>query len=464
MALTDRLSDRLSAAAGARDHVLRRMRRRFGIKRYLPRTLFGRSLLIIVTPLLLMQLIAVTYFYRQHWEHMTSRLAFAVAGDIAMLIEELDLTEGREEQRDLFDRAGRTMQLTVTFEPGLTLSRRPPSPGHWILQSELTWALNERVGRAFTIVPEIMDRWAEIQVQLEDGVLVVLVPRWRLFSQTSQVFIIWMVGSAVVLFAVALIFMRNQIRPIRRLAIAADSFGKGRDSPDFKPEGAAEVRRAARAFLVMRDRIQRQIAQRTEMLAGVSHDLRTPLTRMKLTLAMLPDGPDVEELRGDVADMETMIEGYLAFARGESSEQPVPTDLTPLLEELVAGARREGATISLDAEPGLFVALRPSAFKRCVGNLLSNARRHGTAVRVQAFWSGEMVEVVVDDDGPGIPGAQRQAVFRPFYRLDQSRTPDKGGSGLGLTIARDIARNHGGDLVLARSPQNGLRCVVRLPA
>lgn len=462
MAMTDRLA---GATPQSRAQVLRRMRRRFGIKQFLPRTLFGRSLLIIVTPLLLMQLIAVTYFYRQHWEHMTSRLAFAVAGDIAMIIEQRALLGGdRSDERDLFDRAGRTMQLTVTFEPGQILEERPPAPGHWILQSELIWALNERVGRPVTIVPEIRNHWAEIQVQIEDGVLVVLVPRWRLFSQTSQVFIIWMVGSAIVLFAVALAFMRNQIRPIRRLASAADSFGKGRDSPDFKPEGAAEVRQAARAFLVMRDRIQRQIAQRTEMLAGVSHDLRTPLTRMKLALAMLGDGPDVEDLRADVADMETMIDGYLAFARGEGRERPTPTQLAPLLKEMVTAARREGASITLDAEPDLVVALRPQTFKRCVGNLLSNARRHATAIWVQAFWAGDRVEVVVDDNGPGIPEEHREAVFRPFFRLDESRTPDKRGSGLGLTIARDIARNHGGDLILGRSPRNGLRCVVRLPA
>ncbi|MEX2009649.1 MAG: ATP-binding protein, partial [Dongiaceae bacterium] len=252
-------------------------------------------------------------------------------------------------------------------------------------------------------------------------------------------------------------------RPIRRLAAAADDFGKGRAVPDFKLEGATEVRQAAAAFNLMRNRIRRQIAQRTDMLAGVSHDLRTPLTRMKLQLAMLGDGPEVADLHADVAEMEKMLGGYLAFARGEGAEQPVPTDLGLLLRDLVAGALRDGATIELEAEPGLVVPLRPDAFRRCLTNLIGNARRHARTVAIRATRRGAAIEVTVDDDGPGIPPDQREEVFRPFYRLDLSRNPETGGVGLGLTIARDVIRGHGGELVLTDSPLGGLRARLRLP-
>ncbi len=457
------LAERLPRPSVARERLAARARRRLGIKRYLPRTLFGRSLMIIVTPVLLAQAIAVTYFYQQHFEHMTSRLSFAVAGEIAMLIEEMRLVDEPEAQRDLFDRAARTMQLTVTFEPGASLRPRPATPGHWILESELEFALEGRVGRPFTVVPEILDRWAEVQVQLEEGVLVVLIPRQRLFSQSSQNFIVWMIGSAAGLFAIALVFMRNQIRPIRRLAVAAESFGKGRDVPHFRLEGASEVRQAARAFLVMRDRIQRMIAQRTEMLAGVSHDLRTPLTRMKLQLAMMDDDPDIRELCADVADMERMIEGYLAFARGNGAEEPVPTDLGALLHEVAAGARRSGGRVELSAGDGLVLPVRRHAMKRCLANLFGNAVRYAEHAWVQAAWAGPAAEVIVDDDGPGIPDEHLEDVFKPFFRLDSSRNVATGGTGLGLTIARDVARNHGGDILLSRSPKGGLRCILRLP-
>ena len=447
----------------ARDQLASRIRRRFGIKRFLPRTLFGRSLMIIVTPVALMQLIAVFYFYQQHWETMTSRLSFAVAGELAMIIDQLDELDTPAERSALFDMAAEHVSLTITFDPGETIRPRGPVSGHWILQAEMNWALRNQVDVPFSVVPEVLDRWVEIQLELPDGVMTVLVPRYRLFSITSILFVIWMVGSGVVLFAVALLFMRNQIRPIRRLAAAADSFGKGHDAPDFKPEGASEVRQAARAFLVMRDRIQRQIAQRTDMLAGVSHDLRTPLTRMKLQLAMLGDGPDIDELKADVADMEMMIADYLAFARGDGQERTVTLDLAGLLEDVVASARREGAEVSLDVSESRLVQMRPKAFKRCIANLLSNARRYADRVWVATHGRSGNIEITVDDDGPGIPEDRLEYVFKPFYRLDPSRNQETGGSGLGLTIARDIARAHGGDIRLSTAPQGGLRCTVTLP-
>jgi two-component system osmolarity sensor histidine kinase EnvZ len=273
----------------------------------------------------------------------------------------------------------------------------------------------------------------------------------------------WMVGSSLVLLAVATVFLRNQVKSLRRLAAAADGLGKGRPVPFFKIEGAVEIRQAAIAFMKMRDRIQRQIRQRTEMLAGVSHDLRTPLTRMKLALELLRDDPAVEELKSDVAEMERMVHGYLDFVRGEGTEVPVDTDISLLLEDLAAAMRREGTPLSVAPPPEYVMSVRPNALRRCIDNLIGNARRHGSHVWLSGVAVTDGIDILIDDDGPGIQPADRDLAFRAFFRLDPSRNPSTGGVGLGLTIARDVARSHGGEITLETSPQGGLRARVHLP-
>jgi two-component system osmolarity sensor histidine kinase EnvZ len=273
-----------------------------------------------------------------------------------------------------------------------------------------------------------------------------------------------MAGSALILLAVAILFLRNQVRPIERLARAAEMFGKGRPVPDFKPYGAIEVRRAAQAFITMRERIERHVTQRTEMLAGVSHDLKTPLTRLKLELAMMPDGPDVRSMRGDVAEMEHMLDDYLAFARGEGTEQPSEVDIVAAVGDVVAGARRDGTRIGFaTAEEVLTVPLRRDAFRRALTNIVANAQRHANRIDVVLNRRRGRVEILVDDDGPGVPVDKREEVFKPFFRIEGSRNVETGGIGLGLTIARDILRGHGGDLTLGDSPLGGLRAVLQLP-
>jgi two-component system osmolarity sensor histidine kinase EnvZ len=446
----------------ARSYVPRRPG--FGglIKRMLPQTLFGRSLLIIVTPVILLQVVATWIFYDRHWDTMTNRLAYAVGGEIGMVIEQLERDVTMADRTETLSMAARTMDLIITFEPDAIL---PPQRQKLssLLERTLGMALDERVRKPFLIDTRVASNWIEIRVQMADGVLSVMSPERRLFSSTTYIFLLWMVGAAMVLFAIAIIFMRNQIRPIRRLAAAADAFGKGRDVTRFKLEGATEVRQAAAAFLVMRERIQRQISQRTEMLAGVSHDLRTPLTRMKIQLELFTDCADVEDLKADVIDMEQMIEGYLAFARGEGAEAPVPTDLNRLINEAVSSARRDGAIVDLHLEGELSLPLRPNSVKRCLANLIGNARRYADHVWVQAGRRDDAIEITVDDDGPGIPASSHEDVFRPFFRLEGSRNRSTGGVGLGLTIARDVIRSHGGDITLSDSPRGGLRAVVRLP-
>ncbi|GAB4179870.1 MAG: ATP-binding protein [Thalassobaculales bacterium] len=433
------------------------------LKAMMPRSLFGRSLLIIVMPLILLQVVTTYVFYDRHWETLSRRLAGSLAGDIAFLVEALDrVREAGGSGLGVFDMAERHLDLRVAFQPGAILPAGPLYDPADEVNDIIERALEERVRRPFQIDGDSLEREVLVRVQLADGVLEVVTTRKRLFSSTTYVFILWMVGTSMVLFAVAVMFMRNQIRPIQRLAAAAESFGKGREGASFRPAGASEVRQAAQAFLLMQDRIRRQIRQRTEMLAGVSHDLRTALTRMKLQLALMGDGADIEGLRRDVGEMETMVEGYLAFVRGDGSEQTVETDLPTLLAEVVDGQRHAGKKITLDAAP-LALPLRPLAFKRSLANLVANAARYGSAVAVTARRDGPQVEILVDDDGPGIPEPEREAVFRPFYRLDRSRNPTTGGVGLGLAIARDIVRAHGGDILLDASPLGGLRARVKVP-
>jgi len=306
---------------------------------------------------------------------------------------------------------------------------------------------------------------------VHDGVLSVLVPRDRITVSKPDIFILWMVGSSLLLMGIAIIFLRNQVRPIERLARAADSFGKGRAVPDFKPYGATEVRRAAQAFITMRERIERHVAQRTEMLAGVSHDIKTPLTRMKLTLAMMSDGEgndasnDVASMRNDVAEMEHMLDDYLAFARGEGGEDASLIDLGELLRDAASAAERAQprAQIKVTAPAHVPVNVKRAGMRRVLANLIDNALKHGSQVAVSLTQDERLVEIAVEDNGPGIPEPRREEAFRPFHRLDEGRNLQTGGSGLGLAIARDIARAHGGDIVLSDSALGGLRATIRLP-
>jgi len=437
------------------------------IKRILPRTLLGRSILIIIMPLVLLQVISTWVFYDRHYETVTRRLAQGLAGDLATIIQMMIRNPGAAGQEQIFRLAQNSMRMRLTFYEGARLEARTTEASlnvfTTVLDHKLTNALEEYVGRPFLIDTRSLDEDVEIQVQLADGVLQALVPRERLFSSTTYIFIMWMLGSSIILFGVALLFMRNQVKPIRRLAIAADGFGKGREVLDFKPEGAAEVRQAATAFIRMRDRIRRQMDQRTEFLAGVSHDLRTPLTRMKLQLALLGDSPEAQSLQSDVAEMERMVEGYLAFARGEGTEQPRDCSIAELLQEVVAQAERQGAHVELQINRDATLPLRAQAMRRCLANLVGNAARHGSHVWLRAAVQSGTLNITVDDDGPGIPPERRAEALRPFFRLEQSRNPETGGVGLGLTIARDVVRNHGGELTLEDAPEGGLRARIRLP-
>jgi two-component system osmolarity sensor histidine kinase EnvZ len=431
------------------------------VKRVLPRSLLARSLLIILVPLVVVQVVALQIFYGSHLDIVSRRLSGGVAGEIATSIDLLQILPNPVDQNWILRNAWDQFELEMTFDHGGVLKPVPPPGLFNVSAAALSSALQEKVQLPFNIDSRSDPQSVIIHVQMSDGVLTIGAPRKRLFAATFYVFFLWLVGSSLAVFGIAALFMRNQVRALRRLAAAAEAFGMGRDAGPIKPSGATEVRQAAVAFNRMQERIGRFLQQRTEMLAGVSHDLRTPLTRLRLALAVMPATEelrqDVAEMTGDVEEMERMIAAYLAFARGEGVEQARPTDLGAVLEDVAAGARRTGAQVALQVPDPLVLSLRADALKRALTNLVDNARRHSRHVALGARRGGDrFVQVTVDDDGPGIPSERREAAFRPF---------DSGasGTGLGLSIARDIVRAHGGDIVLEDSPMGGLRARIQLP-
>ncbi|HUJ02918.1 MAG TPA: ATP-binding protein [Rhizomicrobium sp.] len=435
------------------------------IKRALPRRLFGRSLLIIVTPVVLLQGVVTYAFFERHYTIMTARMARGVAADVAFLLN-IEETYPPGKARDaLLGMAAKNLGYQISFQPGATLEK---PLRHYLpdLKDAITTTFTSQFGAAYPFTSRYLGDYVDVRVQAKDGVMRLLIPHKRLDASNVDVFILWMVGSSLLLLAVAILFLRNQVRPIERLARAADAFGKGNRVVNFKPYGATEVRRAAQAFITMRERIERYVQQRTEMLAAVSHDLKTPLTRLKLQLAMMGSA-DAEAMRGDVTEMEHMLDEYLDFARGESAEEAQTADLADIVSDAAAAAGRARGDgkdrVKVDVEQGVRLAVKRNALYRCTTNLIDNALKYGKHAHVTLKRNSHMAEIIVDDDGPGIAPERREEAFRPFHRLDEGRNLQAGGSGLGLAIARDIARAHGGDLVLGDSPMGGLSAVIKLP-
>jgi two-component system osmolarity sensor histidine kinase EnvZ len=434
------------------------------IKRWLPRSLFGRTLLIFVIPVVVMQLMVSWVFFDNQWRSQTVRLSQGLAGDIAWVAETYEADPTPANLVLLQQRARRTLRITVSLQPGIALPIPKASSPFARLDEPLRQALASRLNAPFWFDTIGVNNFVDIRIGLKEGVMRVVAPRDRAMARLGYQFVVWLTGVTLLLTGVALVFIRNQVRAIERLAEAAEAFGRGGDAVSFKPHGATEVRKAAYAFIAMKERIQRHIDQRTALLASVSHDLRTPLTRLKLEIALAEPSPRTEEIKRDLAEMEHMIDEYLAFARGESGEAAEPTALPELIKAVAEAATRTGAVVSVKCEPGLIANLRPNTFRRALSNLIMNAAAHAQRVEVTARTrpSGG-VDVIVDDDGPGIPPDRYEEAFKPFNRLDEARNQNEKGVGLGLAIARDAARALGGDVTLDRSPLGGLRAVVRLP-
>ena len=431
-----------------------------------PKGLYARALIIIIAPIVVLQSILAFVFLNRHWEAVTSRLSVATAQDIAMLASAYEWNSLKDPAglTRLSDAARDRLNLLVRFVPGEELPVTRSKPFFGFLDHYLSKEIRRRINKPYWIDTVGSSGHIEVRVKLDGAVMRVLAPRAQLIPSNTHIFLVWMVGSATVLLIVAILFLRNQIRPVLALADAADRFGRGRPAPpNFTVRGAREVRLAAQAFLDMRDRIERHVEQRTIMLAGVSHDLRTILTRFRLQLAMM-GAPQVEDLKHDVDEMQQMLEDYMAFAKGDAGEKTRRVNVRLLLEEVQAAAKAPSKAIKLDVrQDPLIVALRRNAFKRAIVNLVANASRYADVISIRALRSSRWLTIAVEDNGPGIPASKREEVFRPFHSLDAARNQNKKSSGLGLAIARDIIRGHGGEITLSDSALGGLRAVVRIP-
>lgn len=430
---------------------------RFIKKHILPTHLLARFVLIILLPTIVLQMLVAIFFYNRHWDTISRQLATNVTGEIESVIEWIK-SDPPETEKNLAQISD-ILRMKFVWETGEKLpemGKKRKSPASSDLRSTLkslsypiqTWS--ERDGKQ------------QILIQLPKGVLQVSVPRKRFYSSTVIVFLIWMIVSSCLLFGIAFLFMKNQVRAMVRLAKAAELFGLGQPTR-FKPEGADEVRQAGQAFLEMKDRIERYLTERTTMLAGVSHDLRTPLTRMKLQLSMMEQDEVVATLNQDITEMEHMLTGYLAFAKGEGKEEMEHIELTPFITELVEKFRTEEFPIGLHIEEPLAILGRPNELVRVFSNLLTNAQKYAHMANVSVGHREDEVQIIIDDDGPGIPPKKRVDAFKPFFRLDKSRNSATGGVGLGLTIVRDAVLAHGGSIKLETSPQKGLRVLMTFP-
>lgn len=430
----------------------------------MPKGLYTRSLLIVILPILLLQAIIVWIFMERHWERTTRVLSAAVAREISNVVSLYEAYPNESDRRQILTISEDNLQFSIDVLPGSELPEPLPAPMFAIIDRNLSEALSDRLVQPFWIDSRSDRRTIEVRVKLANEILSIRTGTSRAYASNSHIFLMWMTIASALLLTVAVLFLRNQIKPILQLADAAENLGMGRDVEDFKPRGAEEVRRASQAFFAMRDRIARQIEQRTTMLAGVSHDLRTVLTRLRLEIALLPPGTETRDLSSDVDEMERMLAGYLAFAKGDGGETARRFDVSALLDEIGSDAERSGNKISVRFSGASDILARPDALKRAIGNLVTNAARFGKTIVLEGTHSDGHIVITVDDDGPGIADEHMEDVFRPFLRLDEARNLDHPGSGLGLTIARDIARGHGGDVTLSKSPMGGLRARLHIPA
>ncbi|KDA02517.1 ATP-binding protein [Hyphomonas oceanitis] len=421
-----------------------------------PRGLYARSLLMVVAPVVLILALMTWYYYDSHLAEVNRKLAQAIARDAAQI---QSFCDARPDTLFTKEKLQRDLDMTFTCDYADPADGSPRLIHSFAYGKTLTEELTIRLGVPVdvSVDPRTM---LHFRFPSGSGTAEILIERKRALVVNSHFFIVWVIASSLLMLALAVAFLNQQVRSILRLSEAARAFGRGRDAPGFRPSGATEVRDAARALLDMKSRLTAFADQRSAMLAGVSHDLRTPLTRLKLSLAMMEQSEDLAAAQSDLDDMAMMLDEYLTFARGEEGDEPMALDLAELVREAAAGF---GAHVPVVGPTSISATGRPLALKRAINNLISNAVKYATDVRVTVLDGPHAAEVHVDDNGPGIAPERREEAFRPFSRLDEARTQNTSGTGLGLTLARDTARAHGGDLRLSDSVLGGLRASLRLP-
>ncbi|MBR5129734.1 MAG: two-component sensor histidine kinase [Alphaproteobacteria bacterium] len=424
----------------------------------IPQSLMKRFLLIILLPLILLQAVIIIFFYERHWEVIAKRLALDVVGEIQIITNVISHEPSQETLNTILLDMDKYLSLKVNWKPHQIIEENKNA-------QKTPYFLNKSLKTLpypYTL-QENNDRSISISIQLPNGLLTTVVPKKRYFTSTIFVFLLWLIGTAILLFGIAFLFIKNQVRSIERLSRASELMGRGHMNFTFNPSGATEVKQAGYSFIMMKDRIQKYLKERTDMLAGVSHDLRTPLTRMKLQLSMMEQDENIKDLQSDIDEMEKMLTGYLSFAKGEGKEAAEPIVLNLLVEDIVQKLKKTGQKIDLHTEQKIEILGRSADLTRAITNILTNAGRYATYAQVNLGIRNKMATIIIDDNGPGIPESKRKEVFKAFYRLENSRNKETGGVGLGMTIARDVVLSHGGDIVLKTSPLKGLRVVISLP-
>ena len=429
----------------------------FRLRDITPRGLYARSLLMVVLPVVLILMLTTFYYYDSHIAEVNRKLGQGIARDVSLV---QDYCERREQSAISRNLIATRLDLTFSCDAPHAVPEEESFLENFSYRSILREELSTRLGMPVVVGLSPNDSLIHIRFEAAGRTAEVLIERKRAVTITSHFFIVWVIIFSLLMVALAVAFLNQQVRSILRLSEAARAFGRGRDVPDFRPSGATEVRDAARAVIDMKNRLTAFAEQRTAMLAGVSHDLRTPLTRLKLSLAMMDETEEIAAMKADLDDMAMMLEEYLAFAKGEDGDEATPFDLAILVREIAASF---GRNLSVAGPANVPIKGRRLALKRTITNLISNALKYGETVQVTLVDGPRAIEVHVDDDGPGIPKDRHEEAFRPFSRLDEARTQNASGTGLGLTLARDTARAHGGDLRLSESPLGGLRASLRLP-
>ena len=428
------------------------------IKKILPQTLLGRSILILVVPLIILQIIITVIFYNRHWDTITRHRTIDFVKDITLVVESFEKNKSRENQVWILSNVSEKLQLQTIYTENKKLSFEKDKQKTSKLEKYLLENLDP-LGKKFNLNINNKKKLITVMVEVNNGILEFRANKKRIYSSTTYIFILWMIGASIILFIVALLFLKNQIKPIRKLAIAVDRFGKGKNIQNFKPSGAKEVRRVSNAFKIMKDRIENSITQRNKMFSSISHDIRTILTRMKLNLEL--HKLDKGGLKKDLIEMEEMVEEYLKYAKGEEKEKIQKINIVNLLNSIKK--RYSKKNISFKNDKKINISIRLNSIKRCINNILSNSLKFSKKVEISCNKKKDYVEIIIDDDGPGIPKSERKKVLQPFYRVEDSRNRNTGGIGLGITIAADIINNHGGNFLLEQSPLGGLRAKIYLP-
>ena len=427
-------------------------------KKIIPSSLLGRSIIIIFVPIIVLVILTVFVFYQTSWNIISKRLTQSVVADINVIIKLID----QDLKYKAIVIAKDDFKMDVNYKQDTNFNPLSFKPARGILSKRLKQALEE-LDKPFIYDLSNLDKGVTILIQLDNDLLIINVNKNRLYSQSAFVFLLWMIFASLILLFFSYYFMNKQLRPLRRLSIIAETLGRGLDTPEIKSAGATEIKQTAKAFNQMRKRIKRFLKQRTDMLAGVSHDLRTPLTRMKLQLSLLKDEKAKSELELDIKEMTAMLDSYVSFVRSEAPEPIANISINEIIKDIFKNINQNNYKITLEEKDKIKTSGRPLQIKRAFQNIIDNSLRYSKKIKISIKSIEEGCEIVFEDAGPGIPDKNYEDVFKPFFTLDPSRNKLKGESGLGLSISRDIIRSHGGDIKLDQSEFGGLKSTILLP-